>query len=109
MKDNRKELEKLQGGKTTIKSLFKSKSQKESKALNLQADLEVMEAEIGDFEKLIKFLTIYHGQQAIPKFKVAKAKYYLKALNMFCVKEISNSHLQATFFHSLLEMGEKNE
>lgn len=56
---------------------------------------------------MIRFLTIYHGEQAIPKFKDAKAKMYLKTLNLFCVKEISNAHLQATFFHSLLEMGEK--
>uniref|UniRef100_A0A7S3CRU8 Uncharacterized protein n=1 Tax=Strombidium rassoulzadegani TaxID=1082188 RepID=A0A7S3CRU8_9SPIT len=106
-KDDSKELEKMQGGKTTMKSLFKSKSQKESKILNLQAAIEIADQEIQDFQKLIKFLTIYHGQQAIPKFKLAKYKMYLKTLNLFCVKEISNSHLQATFFHSLLELGEK--
>ena len=44
---------------------------------------------------------------AIPKFKTAKAKIYLKSLNNFCVKEISNAHLSATLFHSLLEVGEK--
>jgi hypothetical protein len=36
-----------------------------------------------------------------------KSKIYLKTLNKFCVKEISNSHLSATFFHSLLEAGQK--
>ena len=30
-------------------------------------------------------------------------------LNNFCVKEISNAHLTATLFHSLLETGEKSE
>ena len=34
-KDDQKELDKLSVGKTTMKSLFKSKSQKESKILNL--------------------------------------------------------------------------
>jgi hypothetical protein len=33
---------------------------------------------------------------AIPKFKNAKAKLYLKTLNNICVKEIHNSHLTAT-------------
>jgi len=32
---------------------------------------------------------------------------YLKMLNNFCVKEISNAHLTATLFHSLLELGNK--
>jgi len=75
--------------------------------LNLQASIEIADQEIVDFKKLVTFLTIYHGQVAIPKFKVAKHKLYLKALNNFCVKEISNAHLIATLYHSLLEVGEK--
>lgn len=92
-----------------MKSFFKSKSQKESNILQLKASIEITEQEIADFKKLIQFLTIYHGQIAIPKFKVAKAKVYLKALNNFCVREISNAHLTATLYHSMLEMGEKIE
>jgi len=34
-KEDQKELDKLSVGKTTLKSMFKSKSQKESKILNL--------------------------------------------------------------------------
>jgi len=94
-------------GKATMKSFFKSKSQKESNVLTLQASIEIADQEILDFKKLINFLTIYHGQVAIPKFKVAKSKMYLKMLNNFCVKEISNAHLTATLFHSLLELGNK--
>ena len=106
-KDDEKELSKLSAGKTTFKSLLKSKSQKESTILTKQASIEIAEQEIQDFKKLITFLTIYHGQTAIPKFKVAKSKLYLKMLNTFCVKEISNAHLTATLFHSLLELGNK--
>lgn len=91
-----------------MKSLFKSKSQKESNILSLQAAIEIADQEIIDFRKLINFLTIYHGQMAIPKFKSAKAKMYLKSLNNFCVKEISNAHLSATLYNSLLDIG-KNE
>ena len=94
-------------GKTTFKSFLKSKSQKESNVLTLQASIEIADQEILDFKKLINFLTIYHGLTAIPKFKVAKSKMYLKMLNNFCVKEISNAHLTATLFHSLLELGNK--
>ena len=77
--------------------------------LNLQAGIEIAEQEIEDFKKLITFLTIYHGQIAIPKFKRAKAKMYLKAINNFCVKEISNAHLQATLCHSLLDVGKNKD
>ena len=106
-KSDQKELDKLSQGKTTFKSILKSKSQKESNILTLQASIEIADQEIQDFKKLINFLTIYHGQVAIPKFKVAKSKMYLKMLNNFCVKEISNAHLTATLFHSLLELGNK--
>ena len=75
--------------------------------LTLQASIEIADQEIQDFKKLINFLTIYHGQVAIPKFMFAKSKMYLKMLNTFCVKEISNAHLTATLFHSLLELGNK--
>lgn len=60
-KDNQKELDKLNAGKTTLKSVFKSKSSKESSILTLQAAIEIEEQEIVDFTKLVYFLTIYHG------------------------------------------------
>jgi len=107
-RDDQKELNKMSEGKKTIKSIFKSKSQKESGILSLKAGLEIADQEIADFKKLITFLTIYHGQTAIPKFKQAKAKMYLKSLNNFCVKEISNAHLAATLYHSMLEIGVKD-
>ena len=43
--------------------------------------MEIAEQEVVDFKKLMNFLTIYHGQVAIPKFKTSKSKLYLKALN----------------------------
>lgn len=60
-KENSKELTKLSEGKTTLKSVFKSKSQKESNILSLKASIEIAEQEIEDFKNLIIFLTIYHG------------------------------------------------
>ena len=43
-------------GKATMKSFFKSKSQKESNVLTLQASIEIADQEILDFKKLINFL-----------------------------------------------------
>ena len=54
-------------------------------------------------------MTIYHGQIAIPKFKIVKKKAYMKCINAFCVKEIRNAHLYATLCHSMMEIGLKKE
>lgn len=102
-RDDQKEMTKLSEGKTTLKSVFKSKSKKEESILNLKSNIEVADNEIADFKKLTSFLSIYHGQVAIPKFKLAKSKIYLKNLNSFCVKEISNAHVIATLYHGLLK------
>jgi len=98
------EVDKLSAGKATLKSFFKSKSSKENDILNLQAGIEVAAKEVEDYKKLINFLTAYHGEVAIPKFKMFKSKQYLRNLHIFCVREISNSHLSATLWHSLLEI-----
>lgn len=97
-------MEANKAGKTTITNFWKSKSSKESKAVQLQSSIEVNQQEVEDFKKLVNFLTIYHGQIAVPSFKVSKAKLYKKLLNTFCMKEIANAHLSATLFHSLLEV-----
>lgn len=112
--DNKKrqdqaELEKLSMGKKTLKTLFKSKSSKDTDILNLQAAIEVANRDVADYKKLINFLTVYHGQVAIPKFKKEKVRQYLKMLNSFCVKEISNSHVSATLWHSVLEINSSNK
>lgn len=101
----------LKSGKTTITNFWKSKSSKESQAVSLQNQIEINEQEVQEFKKLINWLTIYHGKEAIPKFKKDKAKLYLRLMSNFTVKEISNSHLTATLFHDLLdvEKGESDE
>ena len=60
-RNDQQELEKLNLGKKTLKSIFKSKSSKENDMLNLQANIEVANKDIDDYKKLINFLTIYHG------------------------------------------------
>ncbi len=67
-------MEKLSQGKTTLKNFFKSKSGKENEILNLQAAIEAANRDIEDYKKLVNFLTIYHGQIALPKFKKEKGR-----------------------------------
>jgi hypothetical protein len=71
-RDSQEELEKLSLGKATLKSFFKSKSGKESDMIALQARIEGANVDIEEYRKLINFITIYHGQLAIDKFKGQK-------------------------------------
>lgn len=87
-----------------MKSIFKSKSSKDSDILNLQSSIEVSNKDIEDYKKLVNFLTIYHGEVAIPKFKREKSKQYLRLLLQMASKEITNSHLAATLWHEVLGM-----
>ena len=79
-RSDQQELEKLSQGKTTLKSLFKSKSSKETEILSLQATIEMCNKDIEDYKKLVSFLTVYHGEVAIQKFKKEKGKQYLRLL-----------------------------
>ena len=79
-RDNQTELEDLSFGKTTLKSFFKSKTGKEKDILNLQANIEQANVDIENYRKLINFITIYHGQMAIDKFKKNKIQQYTKML-----------------------------
>ena len=57
----------------------------------MQNQIEAANRDIEDYRKLIDFLTVYHGQVAISKFKSEKAKNYLKLIHQYSAKEISNS------------------
>lgn len=104
-RDKQTELEKMSLGKTTLKSFFKTKNTIEKDILSYQSEVEQITHDIEDYRKLINFITIYHGHLAIDKFKQNKVGQYLKMLNHFAIREISNAHLSATLYHSLLEIG----
>ena len=98
-RSEQKEFDKLSAGKTTLKSIFSSKAKKETSMQNLDKNQEVLEKEISDYKALANYLTTYHAQQVIAKFKEEKYREYLRMLNNFCVKEISNAHTNATLYH----------
>jgi hypothetical protein len=58
----------------------------------LQGAIDAATKEINEYKVLINYLTIYIGQVAVPKFKKEKSVAYFKALNLFCIREIANSH-----------------
>lgn len=63
------EMNNMTMGKTTLKSFFKSKSSIEKDINKYQERIDQLIVEIEDFNKLVNFLTVYHGALAIQKFK----------------------------------------
>ena len=94
-------------GKTTITNFWKSAASKANKAAELEGVVEAQKREVEDYKNLINFLTVYHGQVAVPAFKKNKRGLYLRMLNSFCMKEIANAHSVATLFHGLLDPKDK--
>ena len=103
-RDKKTELEKMTLGKTTLKSFFKSKSKVSKDIDSYTAAIQQMDVDIDNYKQLVNFIVIYHGQQAIDKFKRLKATAYYKMLNSFSIKEVSNAHLCATLAHSILQL-----
>ena len=103
-REKKAELEKMTLGKTTLKSFFKSKSTISKDIDAYSAAISQLDGDIDQYKKLVNFITIFHGQMAIDKFKRLKSAAYYKMLNSFSIKEVSNAHLHATLAHSILEM-----
>ena len=106
-REKQTELDKMQMGKTTLKSFFKSKNTIAKDIDAYTHSIEMLRQDIEQYNKLTMFITIYHGMLAIDSFKKLKGTAYLRMLNHFSIQEVSNAHLQATLAHSILEMQEK--
>lgn len=98
-----KSLDGLKAGKKSLGSMFKSADSKQKDMTNLENEIKAEESEIEDYKQLVSFLTFYMFDSSIPSFKKSKNLAYMQTVNSFCVKEISNSHATATFWHNILE------
>lgn len=85
------DLEKLQSGKTTIKTLFKSQNSKQSMVTTLTTFIAQSEKDVEVYNKLIRLITIYLYQNVIPKFKSTKVIGYITSFKDFSDSESKNS------------------
>jgi len=69
-------LDNVNAGKKTVKTLFKS----EKDAGDMAATIESTEKDIESYSTLHEMIQIYLGEVVIPKFKVKKAGIYVKIL-----------------------------
>jgi hypothetical protein len=106
IRKNRAELEKLNAGKTTIKSIFKSSSGKAESISKLTQYISQGERDIENFDKIITVLTIYLSEKAIPEFKKKKTDSYFAAVKVYCEQEISNTgHVSSNLANIVKHLG----
>lgn len=84
-------IDKLNAGKFTFGSVFKSESAKKESAITKAALKLQLEEDIINYDILKRFLSIYFATIAIPDIKSTKVKNYVQAMAKMCGDEVSNA------------------
>lgn len=91
------DLGRVQEGKTSIRTVFKSKE--DASAMKVQ--IESSEREIENLEVLSDLVTIHLGKDVIPTFKKNKLKIYRQMIKSLGKIEIQNAHAVASMWSLL--------
>jgi chromosome segregation ATPase len=102
-KSHIEELNKLNAGKKTFKSIFKSASGKQTKITELTASIAQLEKDVEEMDKLVKMVEVHLGEAVIPKFKETQMKHYYKICQSFACMEIDDSNKTAKFWATFLD------
>lgn len=97
------ELNKLNAGKKTLKTLFKSSSGKQAKITVLASNISLAEKDMEEYDKLLKMVEVHLGENVIPAFKETQMKCYYKMCRLIACNEIEDSNKTAKFWASFLE------
>lgn len=97
------ELDKLNAGKKTWKTMLKSQSGKQVEITTLTNNIANCERDSELYEKIVRMLDVYLADTALPTFKEEKIKTYYKLIQEFSVAEINNSHASATYWSKVLD------
>ena len=102
-KADTEELNKLNAGKKTFKTLFKSSSGKQAKITVLSSNISQSEKDIEEYDKLLKMIEVHLGETVIPTFKETQMKTYYKLCQAVACGEIENANKTATFWSGFLQ------
>mmetsp|Transcript_41434 Transcript_41434/g.47777 ORF Transcript_41434/g.47777 Transcript_41434/m.47777 type:complete len:137 (+) Transcript_41434:1018-1428(+) len=102
-KADTEELNKLNAGKKTLKTLFKSSSGKQAKITVLSSSISQAEKDIEEFDKVLKMIEVHLGESVIPTFKDTQMKAYYKICQNIACLEIEDSNKIAKFWAGFLE------
>lgn len=101
-KSDEGELEKLNQGKKTLKTLFKGSSGRQVTITNLTNNIAQAEKDIELFGRLVSMVEVYLAETVIPQFKEGKIDIYYQILKAFGQSEVANAHQMATFWTHLM-------
>ena len=107
IKNTNSELEKLNAGKKTFKTLFKSQTGKANTITNLTTFIAQAEKDVEIYSQLIKVVTVYLHEKVIPEFKEKKVKGYVLSLKDFSDSESKNSNELYKVWSSVLQQIQK--
>jgi len=107
IKNANAELEKLNAGKKTLKTIFKSQSGKASTITTLTTFVAQAEKDVDTYEKLIKIVTVNLYEKVLSEFKTKKVKGYVSRLKDFSDSESKNSNELYRCWSSVLEQIQK--
>lgn len=99
-----KELEKLQGGKKTMGTLFKSQSSIVNTITNLTREIQGIEREAECYDMYIRTIALQINHAAIPYFKKDKVTLYNDLINTYSQHYINNSQLISQCFAKIMEL-----
>lgn len=91
LKSNQSDLQKLNSGKSTFATMFKSSQGKASTITNLQTQSAQVEKDIDCVDQLLKIMVVYLDVQVIKLFKKEKIENYFTMLKEFSEAETKNS------------------
>ena len=102
IRSDQQALEKLNAGKTTLKTLFKGQGGKQIEIVNLNNSITQAKRDCDLYQKIINTLDIYLAETSIQEFKDEKVEVYYRMIKQFCSFEINNSHVSAHFWSNIL-------
>lgn len=92
------ELQKVQGGKTSFKTMFKSSKEKEQFSEKLKKNIVEAENSFEDWLKINACVDIHLAELIIPRFKQDKLENFGSILKQFSNHEIRNNNVAAEFW-----------
>ena len=95
-------MDKLLVGKKSIKTFFKSRTEKDSYSINLQRQIEKAEKEIDALITIGIILDWHLGEVIMPLFKKEKVENFHIIMREMAAIEVENSNVGATYWSKVL-------
>jgi len=95
-------LERLNQGKTTLKTIFSGAKGKQAEMTNLFQTIERADKDIQSYDQLLKIITVYLAEFQIPAFKEEKKDQYYSAVQLLCIGQVKQSESVTEMWNAVL-------